>query len=135
MLESTKPLKYCYYDPQERVIFNDFSGLTLSSDLLDKVTAEIILIAQSLPVKVYMITCWKDVTLKEDFNEAYRRHLPELLKYVKGALRYDVNTLMATVTIRSETVTQHLQNTRSFIFPNREAALAEVRRLEAETAV
>lgn len=124
--------KNVYYDPNDRVIFVDFSGLTLNREILDQVSKDIIEIAQSHPQKLYAIACWKDTRIDPAFTDYYREAVARLLQHVNAIVRYEANNPYTNITIRSQTIQGHLQGSQSHIYPNREEALAAIRKMQQE---
>ena len=122
-----------YYDTTERVLLIDFTGVTLTSELLEQILHRIIDITKNLPHKVYALTCWKDAILPPEVSEQYGLTTAELLKYVRGIVRYESNIMLTNVTIRANTVRLHLQGSRSNLFSSKEEALAAIRELEKNT--
>lgn len=124
--------KYSYYDPQERVVFVDLTGLRADPAIVDEVIDEEISIAHTLPEKVFLVVCWKDVVMSPAATERYGQRLPELLKHVRGIVRYDATEVTTRIAIRSQTVVNNLQKAKAHLYSSKEEAIAAVRQLEQE---
>jgi hypothetical protein len=121
--------KYSNYDPTENVIASDFTGLHITSNLMVEIAQEAKDIAATLPTKVYILVCWENVELDMDKDD-YGQQVAELLKHVKGIIRYGATNLLTNVTIRQQTVKRHLQNTQSHLYKTKAEALAALHKLQ-----
>jgi len=121
-----------YYDPKEKVIVADLTGLALSEPILRKMAAEVVQLAKSLSEKVFMISCWKVVKIDDNFGKYFPELTAELLRYTRGIVRYEATEVLTRANIRTQTVKHHHQNTQSHIYATREEALAAIRKLEKE---
>jgi hypothetical protein len=124
--------KYSYYDEKENVIFSKASTDEVTSKSTDEYFDETIEIARNLPQKVFLVVCWKDTTLTPESAQQYSKRIPELLKYIRGIVRYEANDVVARILIRAETVKNNMQKAQPHIYATREEALAAVRKLEQE---
>jgi hypothetical protein len=124
--------KYSNYDPKEGVIFTDLTGLKSSRELTDEIVDEAIAIARNLPKKPWIVVCWKDVQMDQANAEHYGMRVKELMKYIRGVVRYEANEIHTRLFIRSQTVKHHLQGARTNIYPTRADALAAIRNGEVE---
>ena len=125
--------KYCRYDEVEKVIFVDLTGLKVeTAQLVDEVVDEEIALAKTLPAKVFQLVCWKDVTMSPEATQRYGERLPDILKYMRGIVRYDATEVTTRIAIRSMTVTNNMQKAKAHIYASREEALAAIRKLEQE---
>lgn len=117
--------KYCYYDEQEKVIFLDASNLTLTPALVSEINADLLELARSLqPYKPYVISCWHNTKMSATAKERHEKEMGEMLKYVKGFVRYDMTDFMTKIGIQSESVNY---GKSSNIFNSREEALQAIR--------
>lgn len=123
--------KHAHYDPKEKVIFVDYSNLTLTHSLMKETIKEIALISKGLPEKTFLLVCMQDMQIEESLGEDFGQLSAEALKYVRGVVRYSITSSMANVIIRSHTVRSRLQGIKSHIYPSREAALAAIRQMRA----
>jgi hypothetical protein len=122
--------KYAVYDPTENVIFTDFTGLTITQEIMAAVLQDCITAAQALlPNKVYVLACWENVQMVMDGN-TYGEYVGQLLQHVKGIIRYGANNLLVNVIIRNQTVKHHFQNTQSHLYKTRAEALEVLHKLE-----
>jgi hypothetical protein len=124
--------KYSDYDPKEKVIFSHSVDNELAAQNTDEYFDEVIEIARSLPQKVYLLVCWKGAKLTPDAIQNYNKRLPELLKHIRGIVRYEADDPVARIVIRSGTVVNNYQKAEAHIYKTKEEALAAVRRLEQE---
>jgi hypothetical protein len=120
------------YDPKERVIFVDLTGLVATPQLVDEIVDEEIALAKTLTEKVFMVVCWKDVKMDPASSDRYGERLPELLKHFRGIVRYDASEITTRLAIRAKNMKQHTQNDKTHIYSSREEALAAVRHMERE---
>src|SRR5690348_11509587 len=127
-----QPKSIAYYDPKENIIFADLTGLTLTEAVLTDMTNQVIQVAKTLPEKVFLVSCWKDVKLEQDFAKYFSELAKDLLHHVRGLIRYEVTEPLTRANVRTQTIRGHLQNTQSHIYANREEALIAVRKLEKE---
>jgi hypothetical protein len=124
--------KYANYDPQEDVIFFSFQTANITGPILKEGMTEVIAVTNGLPHKVFMVSDWQDVTLSPDAQAEYGRLTAELMRHIRGIVRYGANKLISRTLIRSETIKHQWQGTQSHIYPTKEEALAVVRKLEKE---
>lgn len=124
--------KYSHYDPKEDVIFTDLTGLIGTPQIVDEAMDEIFALARSLPRKVFMVVCWKDVKMDPATSDRYGERLPELLQHVRGVVRYDATEVATRLAIRAKNVKYHIQNAKTHIYPSKDEALAAVRLMERE---
>jgi hypothetical protein len=122
------------YDEQANVIFVDHTNMYLTQQLFTQVVAEVRELASGLASPVYMLVCLANTTVAPDLAQAWGNYTQQLLPYVLGVVRYQVNDMLTNLSIRFSTIQQHLQGVNSHIYPDREAALAAIRQLEAEAA-
>jgi hypothetical protein len=121
---------YSDYDPKEKVIFSHGAESEGASQNTVDYFDEVIDIAKSLPQKVYLVVCWKGTKLTPEAIQHYNSRLPELLKYIRGIVRYEADDPVARIVIRSGTVVNNYQKAAAHIYKTKEEALAAVRRLE-----
>src|SRR5438132_8514479 len=109
--------KRVWYDTEERVIFADLSGLTLTAPLFEQINQAVASLAESLPGPVYMVSNWQDVTLLPEVLPFYGEAASQLLKHPKiaGIVRYNANRLGTRTAIRTQTVNRHLQGSEAFL--------------------
>jgi hypothetical protein len=120
-----------YYDAENRVICVDYvAGLVLTEAIFAQVVAEIEKINQTLPHKVFVIANVNGATVDAGLQRNYEKYYSATLQHARGILRYNVTNLLTQVTIRSATVTNHLQRNQSHIYPSKAAAVEAVRLLE-----
>jgi hypothetical protein len=119
--------KYSYYDAKEGVIFTDLTGLTSNRRTVDEVVDELLAVIRSVPKKVYLVACWKDVALDKDTAEYYGQRATEVAKQILGTVRYDTTDVVTRIALRAETVKHSLQRGKANIFPSKEAALEAIR--------
>lgn len=112
----------------------DHTGMTLTGEVLTEFKEQYIETASQLPHKVYAISCWKDAKIPSDVGDFYAETLVEILKHVRGIVRYEATDFLTNVTIRTQTVRHRLQHSKSNIYPSKEAAIEAVRKLEEEVA-
>lgn len=124
--------KYATYDPTEKVISTDLTGLIGTPQIVDEVMDEIIAVAKTLPEKVFMIVCWKDVKMDPVTSEHYGQRLPDLLNYLRGIIRYDATEITTRLAIRAKNIKYQTQNAKTHIYTSKEEALAVVRQMEQE---
>jgi hypothetical protein len=123
--------KYMHYDPEQHVIMVDHTDQILTREVMAEVLQEYKETCAGLPQKVYVVVCWKNTKLSPDLGDYYATIVEEVLKYVKGIVRYEANDFLTTITIRAQTIRHNLQHSQSNIYPSKEAALEAVRKLEA----
>ena len=124
--------KYATYDSTEKVISTDLTGLIGTPQIVDEVMDEIIAVAKTLPEKVFMIVCWKDVKMDPVTSEHYGQRLPDLLNYLRGIIRYDATEITTRLAIRAKNIKYQTQNAKTHIYTSKEEALAVVRQMEQE---
>lgn len=117
------------YDPQLEVIFIDYSGITLTKAMLEQVLEEVKKITNTLPKKVFVASCLQDTKFDLDLDEDFGQLTAELLRCVRGVIRYGVTDAFTNIKIRTSTVKKRLQGTQSHIYPTREAALEAIYKL------
>jgi hypothetical protein len=123
--------KYVYFDEKEKVIFADYSGLTLTRAIMEEVIAEYRELAPQLPHKVYAVTCYANTKVDPALtDEDYREFAEELAKYRRGVVRYELNDPYTSIGLRSRVVKYKHQGRNAQIYPTREEALVVVRKLE-----
>ena len=125
--------KYSDYDPKENVIFSHAATRELSVESTNEYFDETIALARSLPQKVFLVVCWKDIKLTPEVAKQYSARLPELIKHVRGIVRYQAEDPLTRIVVRAETVIHNFQKAQAHIYATREEALAAVRRLERES--
>ena len=126
--------KYLYYDPQEDVIFVDYSNLTLTRQIMEEVIAEYRELDRSLSHKAFAIVCYKNTRLDPSLNDTdYIYFSQELAKYRRGAVRYELNNIYTNISLRTNVVRNKDQGANAHVYSSREEALAVVRqRLKLE---
>lgn len=124
--------KFSHFDIKEGVIFTDLTGLVGTPEIVDGVMDEVIALAKTLPRKVYMVVCWKDVKMDPATSEQYGKRLPELLENVRGVVRYDATEVTTRLAIRAKNVRYNIQNAKTHIYSSKEEALAAVLQMERE---
>ncbi len=126
----SNPQPNIVYDAQLEIIFIDYSGFTLTQAIMAQVLTEVIALSATLPRKVYVASCLKDTKFDPALNEEWGMLTTELLRYVRGVIRYGVSNAYAHITIRTSTVKNRLQGIQSHIYPTREEAIRAIRQLE-----
>lgn len=122
--------QFSYYDAKERVIFSHSTEAEPTVATTDAFFDETIEIAHRLPQKVFMIVSWKDTRMTPECAKRYNERLPELLKYIRGIVRYQADDRISRIYIRTATVIHNFQRSQAHIYASREEALAAVRKLE-----
>ena len=126
--------QYATYDERDNVIFVDYTNLHLTHEIFTQVLAEVRELASKLASPVYMLACLANTTVAPDLAQAWGKYTQQLLPFVLGVVRYQVNDMLTNLSIRSSTIHQHLQGINSHIYADRAAALVIIRQLEAVVA-
>lgn len=126
--------KYSHYDATENVILTDVTGIAAATRaVIDDIFDELNAIARSLREPVYVVACWKQVTFRDPaVAEYYGQRTGDLLKYVRGVVRYGADDPITRSYIRAQAMKHRAEGTRSNLFDSRAEALAAVRAMEAE---
>lgn len=122
--------KKVYYDKEADVIVADFSGLTVNNEILEEIVTDTVAIAKTLNHKVFAVSCWHETKMGPEMAERFGQNCVELLKHLRGLVRYGVADPVTNITIRSTTLMTHLQGNNSYIYQTKEEALAAVRQRE-----
>jgi hypothetical protein len=125
------PAYQVHYDDQNRVIFIEYAAkIILTEEVFSAAIKDIAKISQTLSNKVWLLSNMNGASVDPKLQQNYEKYYTTTLLHVRGILRYNVTNLLTQVTIRSATVTSHLQQNKSHIYPNKEAALQAVRLME-----
>jgi hypothetical protein len=117
--------KCCYYDKVEKVIFLNLACYLKKDSNLAK--QELISVVTSVPEKVYLLADWSGVKYKGRGEETYSNSVAELLKHVKGIVRYGLDDTYLRLKIRAENLKNDFQGSQPNIFATKEEALAAIR--------
>lgn len=123
--------RYSHYDEPRGVIHTDASGLTQATRVeIDALFDELVALADSLPAPVWVVACWRDASFV-DFATAehYGERTAELLKHVKGVVRYAANDPLTRSVVRAQMLKHREAGTRANFYETFEEALAATREL------
>jgi hypothetical protein len=128
--------KYSQFDPGENVIFTDATNAAHASRAtIDEIFDELIAIARARPEPVYVVACWKNAGFADRaVAEYYGQRTAELLKHVRGVVRYGADDPITRSFIRTESMKHRDEGVRSNLFETRADALAAVRAMTAGRA-
>ena len=127
--------RFISYDKENDVLCADYTNVTLNDPILfDQIISELKDLADQLPQKVYLISCFQNTKIAPEIQENWGHYTQEIMKYVKGIVRYEANNFLVNIAIRTNTILSHHQGNHSHIYPSKEAALQAVRQLEQEAA-
>ena len=128
--------QYVTYDQENNVLFADYTDLTLRGPIVEEVIAEVKELSATLVEKVYLLSCFQNTKVIPNepgkLQEEWGNYVQRLLEYVKGVVRYAPTDFVINVTIRTSTVAFHQQDTHSYLFPTKEAALEAIRGLQQD---
>jgi hypothetical protein len=124
-----------HYDPELRVIVTDASNLQHATMKdIDALFDELVRLAKSLPSKVYVLAHWKNAGFFDSsVADHYGNRTADLLKHVRGVVRYAANDPITRAMVRSQMMKHLAEGTRSNFFETREEALDAVRVLERQS--
>jgi hypothetical protein len=127
-------LQYVSYDEKDHVLFADYTNMHITSEIFSQVIEEIQLLATRLDKPVCFLACLANTTVAPELTQDWGKYTKQALQYVLGVIRYQANNVMTNVTIRTNTVRDHLQGVQSHIYPDRTTALAAIRQIELAAA-
>jgi hypothetical protein len=123
--------KYCEYDAENKVIIWSLKDTPPDFPSQEEAFAEIIALADSLPEKPYLLVDWTDFVLEnKDRVDYYRKKNAELIKHVKGLVRFNVHDLNTRIELQKSLREKRLEDARFFLYSSKEAALEAIRKGE-----
>lgn len=126
-------MKYCHFDPVEKVIFADYSNETITVEMLAEVRAELSQILKAHPGNYYTVTNYTNSVIGPGLtHDDLANHLFKIGEIVRGTIRYGNLLPMTSIFLRTTTVRNHYQNFQSHIYKTKEEALAVVKQLMEE---
>jgi hypothetical protein len=123
-------LKHCEYDQENKVIVWTITRTPSTAEGFTEAYAEIIKLAQSLPEKVFLFVDWKDAVIPPLRQAFFRPFVVEVLKHVRGIVRYNMANLEIRMQMRKDTINATLEDTRMYIYPSKEIALEAIHKGE-----
>lgn len=122
--------KYCEYDKENKLIVWTIKNVPPTAEGFTEAYSEIIKLAQSLPEKVFLFVDWKDATIPPLTQAFFRPHVAEVLKHVRGIVRYNLINVEIRVQLRKDAINSSLEDARMYIYPSKEAALEAIHKGE-----
>jgi hypothetical protein len=118
--------KYSYYDASEEVVFVNLSGLKPTRDLWDEIMSDIHATLDGVEQKVYLVSCWREVQMDLSSAQYYGECVKELLKRVRGIVRYEATEPLTRIYLISEAIKHEMQGSRSHIYNTKSEALKAI---------
>jgi hypothetical protein len=115
----------CYYDEKEKVIFLHL--LYYNGKAPDAALKDLIAVITRVREKVYLLSDWSGMKYVGAGEDNYNRSVTELLKHVKGIVRYGLDDSYLRLKIRAENLKNDFQDSKINIFKTKEEALAAIR--------
>ena len=114
------------YDPDEDVVWIDLSNLILTGEVIDNVVATVLALTTTIPHKVYALISWHNTHVPFELAAYYGEQSAKVAPHFLGLLRYAVSDPYANVTIRTQTIRNHVAGANANIYISKEAALDAV---------
>jgi hypothetical protein len=114
------------YDPVEDVVWIDLSNLSLTDEIIDSFVAVVLALTVTISHKVYALVNWHNTHIPLELADYYGQESAKVASHFLGLLRYAVSDPYANVTIRMQTLRNHVAGASAHIYVSKEAALDAV---------
>jgi hypothetical protein len=119
--------KYSYFDFEENVVFVDIAGLSPNPSQWDEIMTDIHATLDRVKQTVYIVSCWRNVEIDLSSAQYYGECTKELLKRVRGIVRYDATEPLTRIYLIGEAIKHEMQGSRSHIYATKEEALKAIK--------